>query len=259
VLEPGGADFEVSESDDVVTLSTSRLRAEVSLQTGLVTFYDAGGNPVLTEAVRDEFRPVEVAGEQFYAIRQQFNRGTDEGLYGLGQHQNGQFNYNGEDVVLEQHNIVDVVPFFVSTRNYGVLWDNNGSTRFGDPREYQGLDASLIVYDENGTEGGLTGRYYRGNEVVVTRTEADPDYQYLPPEQFLNEGRRDYPDLDMLRYMEMLAVFECSSKEMLPEPTIIAERNSVTGTPASRNAAPVCWRERKCSDSCVSGSPIPPR
>jgi alpha-D-xyloside xylohydrolase len=188
VAESGGADFDVSQTYSVVTLSTTRARAEVSRRTGLVTFYNAAGDPVLQEVVRDPFVPVDIDGERFYAIRQQFNRGTDEGIYGLGQQQNGQFDYHGEDVVLAQHNIVDVVPFFVSTRNYGVLWDNNGITRFGDPREYPGLDASLTVYDEGGAEGGLTGRYYRGDELVVTRVEADPDFQYLPADQFLHSG-----------------------------------------------------------------------
>ena len=68
--------------------------------------------------------------------RQQFNRGTDEGFYGLGQHQNRQMNYNGEDVELAQHNMDVAIPFVVSTRNYGLLWDNNSITRFGDPEPY---------------------------------------------------------------------------------------------------------------------------
>jgi len=190
VAASGGAPFRVTQANGAVTLRTDRVHAEVSTETGLVTFYNTAGTAVLREVVRDPFQPVQVDGEQLYAIRQQFNRGTDEGIYGLGQHQNGQFNYHGEDVDLIQHNIVDVVPFFISTRNYGVLWDNNGISRFGDPREYQGLDASLTVYDENGNAGGLTGRYYRGDEVVVTRVEGDPDYQYLPADQFLHGGAR---------------------------------------------------------------------
>jgi alpha-D-xyloside xylohydrolase len=188
VARSGQVEFRVGQAEGVLSLSTSRVRAQVSLRTGLVTFYNAAGDATLSEVVRDEFRPVTIDGERFYAIRQQFNRGTDEGVYGLGQHQNGQFNYHGEDVVLAQHNIVDVVPFFVSSRNYGVLWDNNGITRFGDPRDYQGLDASLRVYDANGVEGGLTGRYYRGDDLVVTRVDADPDFQYLPADQFLHDG-----------------------------------------------------------------------
>jgi alpha-D-xyloside xylohydrolase len=188
VAMPGRTGFRVGQADGVLTLATARVRTEVSLRTGLVTFYDADGQAVLSEVARDEFRPVEIDGERFFAIRQRFNRGIDEGIYGLGLHQSGQFDYNGEDVVLAQHNIVDVVPFLVSSRGYGVLWDNNGITRFGDPRDYQGLNASLIVYDENGVEGGLTGRYYRGDELLVTRVEADPDFQYLPADQYLREG-----------------------------------------------------------------------
>ena len=52
-------------------------------------------------------------GEKFVAVRQRFNRGTDEGFYGLGQHQNRQMNYNGEDVELAQHNMDIGIPFVV--------------------------------------------------------------------------------------------------------------------------------------------------
>ena len=81
-------------------------------------------------------QPARAEGPPWLSISQQFNRGTDEGFYGLGQHQNGQMNYNGEDVVLAQHNMDVAIPFVVSTRNYGVLWDNNSVTRFGDPKPY---------------------------------------------------------------------------------------------------------------------------
>src|SRR5262249_19177104 len=60
-------------------------------------------------------------------------------------------------------------------------------SRFGDPRPFAPLGAQLKVYDANGAEGGLTGRYYRGDELVVTKTEADPDYQYLPADQFMRD------------------------------------------------------------------------
>jgi alpha-D-xyloside xylohydrolase len=77
VAGSGGAEFRVSQAGDVLTLSTARVRAAVSMQTGLVTFSHAAGEAVLTEVARDEFRPVEIDGERFYAIRQRFNRGGD--------------------------------------------------------------------------------------------------------------------------------------------------------------------------------------
>ena len=48
-------------------------------------------------------------------------------------------NYKGHDVDLWQYNIVDVIPFLVSNKHYGILWDNNSRTKFGDIREYESL------------------------------------------------------------------------------------------------------------------------
>jgi alpha-D-xyloside xylohydrolase len=181
--EPSGR-FVLRREGESLAITTRRASALVSLRTGLVTFRGADGQPVLAEHVRDAFTPVTVEGESFYAIRQQFNRGTDEGFYGLGQHQNLQFNYNGQDVELAQHNMDIGIPFVVSTRNYGVLWDTNSITRFGDARPYQGIDERLIVRGEDGSEGGLTARYYLRNRLVTTQRESDVDYQFLPTDQF---------------------------------------------------------------------------
>jgi len=46
-------------------------------------------------------------------------------------------NYKGHSVDLYQKNMVEAIPFVVSDRKYGVLWDNNSHTKFGDVREYQ--------------------------------------------------------------------------------------------------------------------------
>jgi alpha-D-xyloside xylohydrolase len=180
--------YEAAARGDTLVLKAPKLTVEIGLATGAVGFRNARGQLILAEQGDRTLAPVTVQGTPFFAIAQRFNRGTDEGFYGLGQHQNGLFDYNGADVDLAQHNIVDVVPFVVSTRNYGVLWDNNGVSRFGDPREYEPLDRALDVFDAGGKRGGLTGRYYRGGEVVLTRTEADPDYQYLPADQFTRLG-----------------------------------------------------------------------
>ena len=126
VTETRGAavSFKVEAKDDDLALSTSQLVAHVSLQNGAVRFTDATGKTLLEEA------PARVLGN---GVSQRFNPGTDEAFYGLGQHQNAQMNLNGEDVELAQHNMDIGVPFVVSSRNYGVLWDNNSITRFGNP------------------------------------------------------------------------------------------------------------------------------
>ncbi len=183
IAQPAGSGFSVEKKWGKALLKTAAVTAEVSLRTGTVSFSDQSGETLLAEYDRGSFGPVVAdpagADSDSFAIRQQFNRGTDEGFYGLGQHQNAQMNYNGEDVELAQHNMDIGIPFVVSTRNYGLLWDNNSITRFGDAREYQPLNAGLKLYDAAGKEGGLTANYYTGGVLKVSRVEADPNYQYL--------------------------------------------------------------------------------
>jgi len=185
---PKNIPFDVSASGDLLVLKTAKVSAEVSLKTGAVSFRDASGKIVLAGKDGGQFTAEKVNGKDFFAVRQEFNPGTDEGFYGLGQHQNGQMNYNGEDVVLAQHNMDVAVPMVVSTRNYGVLWDNYSITRFGYPAEYPTLSAQLKLYDTSGKEGGLTARYTDKGKLLAERVESDPNYQFIsdtknfPPE-----------------------------------------------------------------------------
>lgn len=182
VAEPGGGAFEADEADGIVRLDTGALAAEVALDTGIVSFRDAQGKPLLTEAGRS-LAPVTLdpgpVDEDSYAVRQQFLQTADEALYGLGQQQNGDVNHAGENLTLTTHNIVISIPFLVSTRGYGLLWNNASITRVGSPEPPEPLAAGFELYDAHGEPGALTARYYAGEKLLLERREADPDYQYL--------------------------------------------------------------------------------
>ncbi|AJP72087.1 TIM-barrel domain-containing protein [Sphingomonas hengshuiensis] len=173
---PGG-DFTVEEAAGTVRVKAAAATAEVRLADGHVRFLDRTGKPVLDEAARGAFRPVTIEGKAFLAVQQQFNRGTDEGFFGLGQHQNRQMNYNGEDVELAQHNMDIAVPFLVSTKGYGVLWDANSITRFGNPTPYAPTGKGLNV--TSGGAPGWTAQYYLGDKLAVTQREPEINYEYL--------------------------------------------------------------------------------
>jgi alpha-D-xyloside xylohydrolase len=180
VAGPSGAHFDARESGGVLTLKTAHVTAHVVIRTGAVSFLSADGKEVLAEQGPRKLAPETVQGHNFYAIHQEFNRGTDEAFYGLGQHQYQPLNYNGQDVDLAQHNMDIAMPFLVSSRNYGVLWDNNGITRFGDPKPYQGLSRSksLTITDADGKPGGLTASYAIDGVVKVKRVETEPNYEF---------------------------------------------------------------------------------
>lgn len=190
--EGGSAPFELSSADGVVRLQGAAISAEVSLEDGHVRFFDADGQLLLSErAGGRSFAPAGIGDERYHAIRQRFESPDDEAFYGLGQHQNGQVNYKGEDVELAQHNIVAVVPFLQSSRGYGLLWDNNAITRFGDPRPYLPIDEGLVLRDADGEEGALTASYAVDGALKLRRRESRIDYASLKALESWPEGLED--------------------------------------------------------------------
>ncbi|HEY5807831.1 MAG TPA: TIM-barrel domain-containing protein [Povalibacter sp.] len=173
------AKFTVEAAGDTVVLKTSQVTAEVAFVNGAVKFLGADGKPLLSARDSGAFAPVKVGDRELYSVHQLFNPGTDEGFYGLGQHQNAVMNYNGEDVELAQHNMDIAVPFVMSTRNYGVLWDSAAVTRFGDPKPYGLASRDLTLYDVDGKKGGLTATYSINGAVKVKRVEPDINYQFI--------------------------------------------------------------------------------
>jgi len=175
--------FQVRQESDTLVLSTSKVRVKVSLETGQLTFCDVNDIVVLREyqGGGKKFTPVNVEGTPGYELSQIFESPADEAFYGLGQHQSDEFNYKGLNESLYQYNTKVSVPFIVSSRNYGILWDNYSLTRFGDPRDYSQMDL-FRLYNENGEEGGLTATYYIDSDtsnVFVRREESSIDYENL--------------------------------------------------------------------------------
>ncbi len=167
--------FDVEEREDEVFVKTSRIYAAVSKQTGNVRFTDTTGKEILSEDARS-FEPVEIEGTKGYSVRQVFHSADDEAFYGLGQHQADEFNYKGKNEQLFQYNTKVSVPFIVSNKNYGVLWDSYSLCRFGDARDYSQLGEIFKLYDKDGCEGALTGTYIpaerAGAETIVRREDS---------------------------------------------------------------------------------------
>lgn len=154
--------FSVKQSGDTIEISTSRTIVKINSTNGALTYFNTRGQTLLQELPVGGkiITPAEVLGEKTYHIQQLFESPGGEAYYGLGAHQNAVMNYREQDVDLWQYNIVDVIPFLVSSKNYGILWDNNSRTKFGDIREYQSI-SSLKLYGKDSTQGGLTAEYFR--------------------------------------------------------------------------------------------------
>jgi alpha-D-xyloside xylohydrolase len=64
------------------------------------------------------------AANGYYRIEQQFRAYAGERLFGLGQHQHGRLDQKGVVLDLIQRNAEVSIPFLVSSRGYGLLWNN---------------------------------------------------------------------------------------------------------------------------------------
>jgi alpha-D-xyloside xylohydrolase len=119
-------------------VSTTKLRVTVRLADGTVSFADAAGRTILEEvAGAHTLTPATVQGEATHQVRQRWRAQDGESLYGLGQRQEGKLDIKGYDLELWQRNTVVAIPFLVSSRGYGILWDNTSFTKFGDIRPFE--------------------------------------------------------------------------------------------------------------------------
>lgn len=174
--------FILASNKKNVVISTTSIKATVSLTTGEVLFSDIDNNLLLGEARGGRsFNPVAVEGTKGYTMKQIFDSPDDEAFYGLGQHQSDEFNYKGKNEVLYQYNTKVAVPFVVSNKNYGILWDNYSLTKFGDSRDYSNLDLFKLT-DSKGASGALTATYYNSSDttkIFLQRRESAIDYENL--------------------------------------------------------------------------------
>ena len=140
-------EFTVVQDAKTITLSTSRITAIVHTDEGLIEFFDKDKNSLLLEKQR-KMEYVDAPLDQYYNIEQQFSLGENEAIYGLGQINNGVMNYRGHRELLMQTNHHAVNPFVLSSKGYGILWDNYSETQFDNETDIDNMVIRSEVADE---------------------------------------------------------------------------------------------------------------
>ena len=159
-----GAKFTVSSEVAAFRIETSKLKVEVSKISGAVRFLASNGQAILSEQ-GGHGRTIGLAGGEGSkeGVRQEFLLSPGESLYGLGQHQEGFLDVRDIPVQLLQANTNIAIPFVLSTKGYGLLWNNAALTDFNPATEPIHLDESGAGTFQSGREGEygflLTGNY----------------------------------------------------------------------------------------------------
>ncbi|MBR0465044.1 MAG: glycoside hydrolase, partial [Clostridia bacterium] len=166
-LNPAAGDAEYSLLDSANDIRSGNVTVRVNADTGALTFLNDEGMVLLREPDADPFflddKPVylnlyndetavhedmSVDGVRAYAspaqtvhdrdayeCRQNFIFDENEGLYGLGSHEEGFGNLRGRNRTLYQHNMKAVVPVLVSTKGWGLFFDMGCMMAFHDDEE----------------------------------------------------------------------------------------------------------------------------
>ncbi len=126
------AHWSMESTDDAVTLTTSLLKITVTRKDSAISYAELNGGSLVQEASR-KLTPEKVNGEDTYRAESQVSiYGSHEALYGLGQHQAGVWNYRGDSVDIAQENSNISVPLMLSSKGYGIFWNNTSRSRFNN-------------------------------------------------------------------------------------------------------------------------------
>jgi alpha-D-xyloside xylohydrolase len=139
------ADVQISFGEDTATLVNGALTVHVELSDAEGNVYptvrfvhSADGRELLAEEREHSWWP---GARVFYGnrsgtgeIHQQFRAYDGERIYGMGQRTHGRLNHKGLALDLVQRNAEVSIPFMLSNRGYGFLWNNPaiGRVEFAD-------------------------------------------------------------------------------------------------------------------------------
>ncbi|MBE6283914.1 MAG: DUF5110 domain-containing protein [Mediterranea massiliensis] len=176
------ADIKCKRKDtkEGTVLKLKQMSVNVNRQTRQVVVTDARGDVVLT-AKAHELKAATVQQEPTRDATLVLQSPQDEYLYGLGQFQDGYLNVRGLTRRLTQVNTQIAIPFLLSNKGYGLLWNNYGLTNFNPTSEKvelqrAGATGQQVTVNVTSTEGGR--RETRQNNAFVGELNIPADGQY---------------------------------------------------------------------------------
>ncbi len=171
-------------------LQNGKITARVSTE-GWISFYNQRGELLTAEYWRNrnrinrycvplridarELKPVQ--GSTDFMLTARFEAFDEEKIYGMGQYQDRHLNKKGALLELAHRNSQASVPFYISSRGYGFLWNNPaiGTAVFGtNHTEWTAKSTKKLDYFI--TAGDTPAEIERNYSAAAGRTPMMPEY-----------------------------------------------------------------------------------
>ncbi|QHQ59594.1 family 31 glucosidase [Anaerocolumna sedimenticola] len=193
-------------------ITNGRITAKVNHE-GWISFYNQKGELLTEEYWRNrnrinrycvplridarELKPIQ--GSSDYTLTARFEAFDNEKIFGMGQYQEKNLNKKGALLELAHRNSQASIPFMVSNRGYGFLWNNPaiGTAAFGaNKTEWHAISTKKLDYFI--TAGDTPADIERQYSQVTGRSPMMPEYgmgywqcklRYRTQEELLNVAR----------------------------------------------------------------------
>lgn len=172
--------YKIKETKTALKIKLKEMSVAVNKESGRITFFDSQDKKIAAETAR-RLTPATVQAENTYCAELHIESPEDESLFGLGQFQDGYLNVRGLSRRLTQVNTQISIPFILSDKGYGLLWNNYGLTDFNPSDDQvifrkEGTDGDKVVVDVTSTEG--TKKEVRENNTFVSKLTIAEAGQY---------------------------------------------------------------------------------
>lgn len=151
--------YRVSEDETSIRMELEQIIAIFNREKGTLSFTDRQGTLLLSEKAGGRIMEADSLDNiEVYKVMQRFHSPPDEYLFGTGQFQDGQLNIRGLSRRLTQVNSQIATPFILSSKGYGLLWNNYGLTDLNPAEEVLPLlrndeQGERVTVDATGTSG----------------------------------------------------------------------------------------------------------
>jgi alpha-D-xyloside xylohydrolase len=156
---------QISINENEASIVNGSIKAIITSR-GKITMFNSKGDVILEEYARHrldvsdpkcsalgiearEFKPILGVTGAYHLTARFESQDMNEKIYGMGQYQQPYLNLKGLDIELAQRNSQASVPFALSSRGYGFLWNNPGIGRavFGkNVMSFEALSTNVLDY-----------------------------------------------------------------------------------------------------------------
>lgn len=210
---PQESKWKIVNDDKQVGILTKKLKVMVDLITGAVSYYDIKNKILLSEPSTNAriYGENNIYGNKTQFAKQAFIADKGEAFYGMGQNHNDKLNIKGSNLDLWQQNTEITIPLMVSSKNYGVLWDNYSHSKFGSLKDAN-LIPNAVFEDYAGNKGKLNGAFFTDSEYKNKSNKIDWDGSML-----FNENLKKTDSIKSIRLTGTINIDEAGEYEFIKE------------------------------------------